>query len=72
MKIIANNYTPGENIRIIREWTELTQTEFGKTIDRGRDAIAKIENDKNKISFNKLLEIAKKHKLIITIEKLEK
>lgn len=69
MKLIANNYTPGETIKIIRQWTELNQTEFGKTIDRGRDAIAKIENDKNKISFNKLMEIAKKHNLIITIEK---
>lgn len=69
MKIIANNYTPGETIKIIRQWTELNQTDFGKTIDRGRDAIAKIESDQNKISFNKLIEIAKKHNLIITIEK---
>ena len=69
MKIIANNYTPGEIIKIIRQWSELNQTEFGKTIERGRDAIAKIENDKNKISFNKVMEIAKKHNLIVTIEK---
>lgn len=69
MKIIANNYTPGEVVKIIRQWTELNQTEFGKTIDRGRDAIAKIENDKNKISFNKIMEIAKKHNIVITIEK---
>ncbi len=69
MKIIANNYTTGEVIKIIRQWTELTQKEFGKTINRGRDAIAKIERDENKISFNKVMEIAKKHNLIITIEK---
>lgn len=69
MKIIANNYTPGEIIKIIRQWTELTQKDFGKTINRGRDAIAKIESDNNNISFNKFLEIAKKHNLIITIEK---
>lgn len=69
MKIIANNYTPGEIIKIIRQWTELTQKDFGKTINRGRDAIAKIESDNNNISFNKFLEIAKKNNLIITIEK---
>ncbi len=69
MKIIANNYTPGEIIKIIRQWTELNQKEFGKTIDRGRDAIAKIESDKNKISLNKLMEIAKKHNIVITIER---
>ncbi len=69
MKIIANNYTPGECIKIIRQWSELTQKDFGKTINRGRDAIAKIESDQNKISFNKLMEIAQKHNLIITIEK---
>ena len=34
MKFIANDYTPKEIIRIIREWTELTQKEFGKTINR--------------------------------------
>lgn len=69
MKIIANNYTPGETIKIIRQWTELNQKEFGQTINYGRDSIAKIETDKNKITFNKLMEIAKKHNLIITIEK---
>lgn len=69
MKIIANNYTPGETIKIIRQWTELSQKEFGKTINRGRDSIAKIESNQNKISFNKFMEIAKKHNLIITIEK---
>jgi len=30
MKIIANDYTPKEIIRIIREWTELSQKEFRK------------------------------------------
>ncbi len=69
MKIIANNYTPGETIKIIRQWTELNQKEFGQTINYGRDSITKIETDKNKITFNKLMEIAKKHNLIITIEK---
>ena len=29
MKITANEYSPQEIIKIIREWTELTQKEFG-------------------------------------------
>ena len=43
MKIIANNYTPKEIIRIIREWTELSQEEFGKTIHRSQRGIQSFE-----------------------------
>ena len=69
MKIIANNYKSNEIIKIIREWTELTQKEFGKTINRSRDSINNLENGRNKYYFTTLMEIAKKHNLIITIEK---
>lgn len=69
MKIIANNYKPNEIIKIIREWTELTQKEFGETINRSRDSINNLENGRNKYYFATLMEIAKEHNLIITIEK---
>lgn len=72
MKLIANNYEPNEVMRIIREWTGLTQKEFAKTLNRSRDSINNIENSRNKIYFNTLMEIAKKHDLIITIEKKKK
>lgn len=43
MKIIANEYSPNDIIRIIREWTELTQKEFGKSIHRSEKGIQAFE-----------------------------
>lgn len=72
MKIKANDYKASEIIKIIREWTELSQKEFGKTINRSRDSINNIENGRNRVFLETLLEIAKKHDVIITIEKKNK
>lgn len=69
MKITANDYEPKDIIKIIREWTELTQKDFAKTINRTRDSIQKIESGKRGYSMSTLLDIAKKHNLTITIEK---
>ncbi len=69
LKLIANDYEPNEVMKIIREWTGLTQTEFAKTLNRSRDSINNLENNRNKIYFNTLMEIAKIHGLTITIEK---
>lgn len=69
MKFIANNYEPKEIIKIIREWTELTQEQFGEQIKRSKDTIQSYELGRNKISLDKFMEIAKKNNLIITIEK---
>lgn len=72
MKITANNYTSGEIIKIIREWTELSQKDFAKTLNRSRDSINSIENGRNRVFLDTLLEIAKVHKITITIEKKTK
>ena len=69
MKIIANNYKPNEIIKIIREWSELTQEKFGKEINRSKDTIQSYELGRNKITLDKFMEIAKKQNLVITIEK---
>lgn len=69
MKIVASDYEPKDIIKIIREWTELTQQEFGKSIHRTRDSIQKIESGKRGYNINTLLDIAKEHNLTITIEK---
>lgn len=71
MKIIANDYTPKEIIRIIREWTELTQKEFGKTIHRSERGIQAFELGERNYDLNTLIQIAKVHGLKITIEKKE-
>ena len=69
MKIIANNYKPNEIIKIIREWSELTQEKFGKEINRSKDTIQSYELGRNKMTLDKFMEIAKKQNLVITIEK---
>lgn len=70
MKIIANNYKENEVFKIIREWTELTQEELAKELGyKNYHSIKQIERGVNTYTFQKLMEIAKKHNLIITIEK---
>ena len=69
LKIIANDYEPKDIIKIMREWTELTQEEFAKSINRTRDGIQKIETGKRGYYINILLAIANKHNITITIEK---
>ncbi len=69
MKIIANNYAPNEIIKIIREWTELTQKDFGKSINRSQRGIQDYEAGRRNFNFSTLLDIAKTHNLTITIEK---
>lgn len=69
MKLIANDYEPNDIFRIIREWTELTQNDFAKTINRSTRSVQDYEAGITKYSINMLLDIAKKHNLKITIEK---
>lgn len=72
MKIIANEYSPNEIIRIIREWTELTQKEFGKTIHRSEKGIQAFELGTRNYDMKTLIQIANTHSLKITIEKEDK
>ena len=72
MKIIANDYEPKEIIRVIREWSELTQKEFGKTIHRSEKGIQAFELGTRNYDIRTLIQIAKVHGLKITIEKKEK
>lgn len=69
MKIIANNYKANEIIKIIREWSEKTQSQFAEEIGKSKDTVQSYELGRNKMTLNTLLEIAKKENLIITIER---
>lgn len=69
MKIVANDYEPKDIIKIIREWTELTQKEFGKSINRSLRGIQDYEAGRRCYNINTLLDIAEKHNITITIEK---
>jgi len=72
MKIIANQYSPNEIIRIIREWTELTQKEFGKSIHRSEKGIQAFELGNRNYDMKTLIQIANTHGLKITIDKEDK
>ncbi len=71
MRFIANDYEPKEIIKIIREWSEETQEEFSKHINRSKDTIQSYELGRAKISLDKFLELAKSQKIKITIEKIK-
>lgn len=67
MKI--NDYSKGEIIKIIREWTDLTQTEFGEKIGKSKASIQDYELEKTNYGIEVLKIIAKEFNLVITIEK---
>lgn len=69
MKIKANDYTKGEIMKILREWTGLTQAEFGKSIGKSKPSIQGYELDKVNYGIETLLRISKKHGMTIIIEK---
>lgn len=65
MKIIANNYEAKDLVKIVREWSDLSQTKFANSINRSRDSINNIENGRNRIFLN----LCNKHNITISIEK---
>ena len=74
MKLIIrkNRYTKGEIMRIIREWTGLTQKQFAQDIGKSEGSVQKYEADEVNYGIETLLEIVKKHDLVVTIEKKKK
>jgi len=71
MKINANDFDSNDIIRIIREWTELTQKEFGKSIKRSERSVQNLELGERNYTFKNLQEICKKHGIDIIIQKKE-
>lgn len=69
MKLEANNYKPEEIIKIIREWCELTQKEFGEEVDIKESTIKNYEQGRRNYTFKTLMEISKECGIVITIEK---
>ena len=69
MKLIANHYEPKEIIRIMREWSDLTQSEFASMINKSKHTVQSYELGRNKMTIDTLMIIAKKQNLTITIEK---
>ena len=69
MKLNFNDYEPKDVIRIIREWTGLTQEEFAKTINKKKRTIQDYEAGKCRYYAETLKLISKVHNIEITINK---
>jgi len=69
LKIKANEYKPNEIIKIIREWTGLTQQQFGTMIHRSKHTVQSMELGRSNVYLYTLLDIANQYGLDIIIEK---
>lgn len=69
MKVTLEDYGSGAFIKIIREWTGLTQAEFGKRIGRSRRTIQDYETEKANYNIRTLQKISKEFKITIIAEK---
>lgn len=69
MRICLSDYDPKDVIRIIREWTELTQKEFGKSIGKAERTIQDYESGRSRYYIDTLYKIAKVHNIEIVITK---
>lgn len=69
MRINLNDYDSKDVIRIIREWTELDRSDFGKSINKSAHTIKNYEIGKSNYTVSSLKKLAKKYNLDITIEK---
>ena len=69
VKIKANDYEAKDILRIMREWTELTQKEFSKSINLSTISIRFYEKGLRRCIFDTFLKIANEHGITITLEK---
>lgn len=59
-------------MKILREWTDMTQPDFGKSLGLSGMTIQGYERGVRKYTFETLMKIAKKYGYIVIIEKKEK
>lgn len=69
MRLNMKDYTKGEAIRIIREWTNLTQKDFAKRIGKSKRTIEQYEAGTVNYGVEVLKTIAKEFDIDIIIEK---
>ena len=69
MRLNMKDYTKGEAIRIIREWTNLTQKDFAKRIGKSKRTIEQYEVGTVNYGVEVLKTIVKEFDIDIIIEK---
>ena len=72
MRIKANDYEVKDVLKIIREWTELTQEELGKCINLGEASVRAYEKGRQHCLFDTVMKIANIHDITVILEKNEK
>lgn len=72
MIINANKYEPKDILKIIREWTNLTQKDFGNQIGKSNEWVKANEAGKTNYYFKDLLDLARKNNINIIITKNKK
>ena len=71
MKLNASKYETKDIIKIIREWTNKTQKEFGKDINKSNEWVKAIKAGKTNYYFKNLLKLCEENNIntIITKDK---
>ena len=69
MRIVANDYKEKEVIKILREWSDKSQPDFGKSIGLSGMTIQGYDRGTRRYTFETLMRIAKKYGYKVTIEK---
>ena len=66
---MINDYSTEEIIKMVREWTELNQNDFGKSIGRSRDSINNFEHGRNNMTLDEFFYICRKHHIMVILER---
>lgn len=72
MKIYANKYETKDILKIIREWTNKTQKDFGNDVGKTNEWVKANEAGKTNYYFKDLLDLCKKNNIDIIISKNDK
>jgi len=72
MEIKVRNYKTGKIIKIIREWSDMSQKEFAESVGKSVSTIQSYETSRRKYTLDTLNKIAKIHNLEIIIRKKSK
>ena len=71
MKVDITKMAPQDIVLIIREWSEQTQEQFAKSVDKSYSSITKIETGDRNIYLHTFLQWCKKKKIKVTMEKIK-
>lgn len=69
MQLKMNDYEIKEVMKIIREWSEQSQKDFAKAVEKSYGAIIKYENGQRQASLETFVEICNKNNVQIILKK---